>query len=106
MSIYKDTEPHKLHRKNDPDTSVAAASTVLSGSDRKAVHGEIESSGEGGITLKEICLKYNWQMSSKSSRCSELEKSGAIFYRGDKRGRCRVMRLSKYKLEPGQMGLI
>ena len=52
----------------------------------------IQQAGTKGLTLKEYCTKRGYQMSSKSSRCSELEESGYIFYQGDRCDRSRIIR--------------
>ena len=97
QNLFDNIEPYKLHRKNDPQTSKDAARTVNSGNDRAELFEAIQQAGIKGLTLKEYCTYHGYQMSSKSSRCCELEKSGHIFYQGDRRSRSRVIRHIKYK---------
>lgn len=93
-----DTEPHKLHRNNDPLTSVEAAYTAPSGKMKKFVLDLIEEAGERGITIKEMVFNnQNLPTSSITSRPNELEKLNLIFYKGDKRDNARVIRHIKYK---------
>ena len=79
-------------RTTDPETSKAAANKVDSSTDRKELLAAVVKSGESGLTLKEYCEARSFQMSSKSSRCKELETAGLIFYLGDKRDGLRIMR--------------
>jgi hypothetical protein len=79
-------------RTTDPETSKAAAKKVNSSSDRDELLSAVRKSGESGLTLKEYCEARGYQMSSKSSRCKELETAGLIFYLGDKRDGSRIMR--------------
>ena len=98
QSIFKDTEPYKLHRKDSPFTSKNAAYSVPSGKMRQLVFIHIEDSGEKGITAKEIMSKHpSIKYSSITSRPTELEKLGLIFYAGAKRDGSRVIRHIKYK---------
>jgi len=98
FDLFKDTEPYKLHRKNDPFTSKEAAYSVPSGKMRQLVFTLIEESGERGITAKEIMSKHpSIKYSSITARPTELEKLGLIFYKGDKRDSARVIRHMKYK---------
>ena len=98
LDLFGDTEPHKLHRKNDPTTSKEAAYSVPSGKLRKFVFAQIKEAGEKGITTKEIGRKYpTIAYSSITSRPVELEKLELIFYKGDKRANARVIRHIKYK---------
>ena len=90
--LFDDTPPHKLSRTSDPQTSKDAAKTVSSGNDRAEMLEAIQQAGTKGLTLKEYCTKRGYQMSSKSSRCSELEESGYIFYQGDRCDRSRIIR--------------
>jgi len=97
QSIFTDTEPYKLHRKDSPFTSKEAAYLVPSGKMRQLVFIHIEESGEKGITAKEIMSKHpSIKYSSITSRPTELEKLGLIFYAGDKRDDSRVIRHIKY----------
>ena len=97
MDLFTDSPPHTLVRVSDPDTSKAAGATTPSGKSRKRVYDAVEASGEHGITLKEFSAKENVQMSSFSSRPSELEKMQYIHYRGDKRDGSRIMITMKHK---------
>jgi|TARA_R110002110_G_scaffold206834_1_gene419032 hypothetical protein len=99
LNLFEDTEPHKLHRKNDPLTSIESAYAVPSGKMRQLVLDQILEAGEKGITIKEMVFNnQNIPTSSITSRPNELEKLNLIFYRGDKRNHARVIRHIKYKL--------
>ena len=95
--LFDDTPFHTLSRSNDPQTSKDAAKTVNSGNDRAELLAAIQQAETKGLTLKEYCTKRGYQMSSKSSRCTELKKLGLVVYLGDKRDGARVIRDSSYK---------
>ena len=95
--LFKDSPPHTISRVSDPETSKEAGAKTLSGKARKRVYDAVEVSGEHGLTLKEFASANNVQMSSFSSRPSELEKMNYINYRGDKRDGSRIMRTMKHK---------
>ena len=98
LDLFEDTEPHKLHRKNDPITSKEAAYSSPSGKMRKFVFAQIEEAGERGTTIKKMVFNNpEIPSSSITSRPNELEKLELIFYRGDKRANARVIRHIKYK---------
>ena len=105
MSIYKSgwltTPESKLARREDPDTSKAAAHKVAGklGKMQQYVLELVEQAGERGTTIKEMQVLAHPEKrpSSISSRPNELEKKGVVFYAGDKRDGARVIRLIKYK---------
>lgn len=98
LGIFDDLSPHKLHRKNDPDTSKDAAYLIPLGRTRAFVLGLIEDSGEKGITIREMTKRFpNISPSSITSRPNELEKLNLIFYAGDKRDGSRIIRHIKYE---------
>ena len=100
QNLFDNLEPHKLHRKNDPQTSREAAYSVSHslGKTRSFVLGLIEEAGNKGITVKEMKKEYpDMGYSTISSRPSELERLNFIFYKGDKRDGSRVIRHIKYK---------
>jgi hypothetical protein len=100
QNLFENIEPHKLHRKNDPQTSREAAYSVSHslGKTRSFVLGLIEEAGNKGITAKEMKKEYpDMGYSTISSRPSELERLNFIFYKGDKRDGSRVIRHIKYK---------
>ena len=100
QNLFENIEPHKLHRKNDPQTSREAAYLVSHslGKTRSFVLGLIEEAGNKGITVKEMKKEYpDMGYSTISSRPSELERLNLIFYKGDKRDGSRVIRHIKYK---------
>jgi hypothetical protein len=100
QNLFENIEPHKLHRKNDPQTSREAAYSVSHslGKTRSFVLGLIEEAGNKGITVKEMKKEYpDMGYSTISSRPSELERLNFIFYKGDKRDGSRVIRHIKYK---------
>jgi hypothetical protein len=100
QNLFENIEPHKLHRKNDPQTSREAAYSVSHslGKIRSFVLGLIEEAGNKGITVKEMKKEYpDMGYSTISSRPSELERLNFIFYKGDKRDGSRVIRHIKYQ---------
>ncbi len=100
QDLFENIEPHKLHRKNDPQTSREAAYSVSRslGKTRSFVLGLIEEAGDKGITVKEMSKKSpDVCYTALSPRPAELEKLNIIFYKGDKRDGARVIRHIKYK---------
>jgi|SRR6056300_1424897 len=91
--MFEDTPAYKLARSNDPQTSKDAASEVSSGKMLTLVYREVVKAGRQGITTKEIRAKYPYfPYSSITARPAQLETENRIYYEGDKRDRCRVMR--------------
>jgi hypothetical protein len=102
QSLFDNIEPHKLYRKNDPETSRQAAYSVSHslGKTRSFVLGLIEEAGNKGITVKEMNKEYpDISFSTISSRPIELERLNLIFYKGDKRDGARVIRHVKHSTE-------
>ena len=100
QSIFDDVSPHKLHRKNDPETSKEAARTAPLSKRRAFVLNLIEEAGVRGVTIREMTKRFpEMPSSSITSRPNELEKLGFIFYAGDKRDGSRVIRHIDYKKE-------
>jgi Tfp pilus assembly ATPase PilU len=98
LNIFDDISPHKLHRKNDPETSKEAAYSVPLSKRRAFVLNLIEEAGAKGITIREMTKQFpDMSSSSITSRPNELEKLNLIFYAGDKRDGSRVIRHIKYK---------
>tara|TARA_R110002012_G_scaffold106902_1_gene248486 strand:- start:169 stop:483 length:315 start_codon:yes stop_codon:yes gene_type:complete len=96
--LFEDTEPSKLHRKGSPQTSIDAAYSVPTARMRRYVLALIDLAGLKGTTIKEMNQAHpQYTNSTISSRPSELERGGHIFYAGDKRQNSRVMRHIKYK---------
>ena len=96
--LFQDTEPYKIYKKEAPVTSREAAYTAPTGRMRSFVLDLIEQAAEKGVTIREMNISNpQFSTSSISSRPNELEKLGAIFYRGDKRNGSRVIRHIKYK---------
>ncbi len=100
QSIFDDISPHKLHRKDDPETSKEAARTTPLSKRRAFVLNLIEEAGARGVTIREMTKRFpEMPSSSITSRPNELEKLGFIFYAGDKRDGSRVIRHIDYKKE-------
>ena len=96
--LFEDIEPSKLHRKGSPQTSIDAAYSVPTARMRRYVLSLIDLAGLKGTTIKEMVTVHpQYTSSTISSRPSELERAGHIFYAGDKRGGSRVVRHIKYK---------
>ena len=96
--MFEDTAPYKLARKESPQTSKDAAERVPSARMRRYVLALIDLAGLKGVTIKEMVKVHpQYTNSTISSRPSELERAGHIFYAGDKRDRSRVIRHIRYK---------
>ena len=97
LNIFDNLNPNKLHRRNDPDTSIDAAYSVPLSQRRAFVLNLIEEAGQKGITIREMTKRFpEISPSSITSRPNELEKLELIFYAGDKRDGSRVIRHIKY----------
>lgn len=95
--LFDDTPPHKLSRTSDPQTSKDAAKTAPTGKMREFVLNLVVLAGKSGITPKEMTrANTHIQASSITSRPNELEKTGHVFYQGDRRDGNRVIRSSEY----------
>lgn len=91
--LFTDDPIHTLHRKDAPDTSIEAAKSISSGELKALVFQAVQGSGEIGITTKEIrAMCPDAPYSSITARPASLEEEGKIYYLGDKRDGCRVMR--------------
>lgn len=86
MGIIFGTNPKLLHRKDSPQTSIAAAYGVDTTKLESEVFMFIESCGKKGATAYE-CIKHFKPVSDSTihARPSALERKGLIFYRGDTR---------------------
>ncbi|MCA9244452.1 MAG: hypothetical protein KDA32_10885 [Phycisphaerales bacterium] len=84
------TDPHKLHRRDAPETSVAAAHRVNTVTDESRVYGIIHDSGDYGATLREISDRLCKQMNQVSGRVTSLLAKKIIKTTGRQRKRCRV----------------
>jgi len=103
LNIFDDLSPHKLHRKNDPNTSKEAAYSTPLAKTRAFVLDLIEEAGARGITIRDMTKRFpEISPSSITSRPNELAKLGLIFYAGDKRDGSRVIRHHKYKEEKNE----
>ena len=58
QSIFDDVSPHKLHRKNDPETSKEAARTAPLSKRRAFVLNLIEEAGARGVTIREMTKRF------------------------------------------------
>ena len=97
MSEQKDlvfgTDPHKLHRSDAPDTSVAAAHKVDTVTDEKRVYDHICMLNFGdGVTLKELARQMKKQSNQISGRITALIGKGLVTYTGERREGCRVLK--------------
>jgi hypothetical protein len=93
MELFENTPSYKLVRADAPYTSKEAAENVSSGKMLSLVYAEVVKAGSLGITTKEIRGKYPfYPYSSITARPATLQQKGKIYYEGDKRDGCRVMR--------------
>jgi|GEM_PF-2876632 len=83
-------DPGQLHRKNAPDTSVAAANKVDSKGDEEKVYAII-CQHPNGITAKELGPLMGKAMSSFSGRISGLIEKRMVKDSGRRRDGCRVI---------------
>lgn len=96
MELFEDTPSYKLVRADAPYTSKQAAKNVSSGKMLALVYNEVVKAGASGITTKEIRTRYPfYPYSSITARPAALQQKGKIYYEGDKRDGCRVMRATK-----------
>tara|TARA_R110000823_G_scaffold163874_1_gene296101 strand:- start:169 stop:471 length:303 start_codon:yes stop_codon:yes gene_type:complete len=94
--IFNDTPVYKLSRTDDPETSRDAAGEVSSGKMLALVYSEVVKAGDNGITTKEIrTIHPHLPYSSITARPTQLEADGKIYYLGDRRERCRVIRATE-----------
>lgn len=92
-NIFDNPPPHKLHRRDDPQTSRDAAKHIAPRANRmqQAVYDIIKSYGDGGCIGWEVINEAQKQnifgrsQSSVTGRFSELERKGLIKYTGEKR---------------------
>lgn len=89
------TEPHKLHRKDAPDTSVAAAHKVDTATDEEKVY-KIICGYPKGLTLKDLAFIMNKQNNAISGRITALLQKNMVEDSGDRRDGCRVIRQIKH----------
>ena len=83
---------HTLHRKDAPDTSVAAARKIDTATDEKRVYEIISFTNFGeGMTLKEIARQMKKQSNQISGRITALLKKGLVKDSGERREGCRVI---------------
>ena len=93
INIFDDDPKYKLHRTGAPATSVAAANSISSSDLKKIVYDAVVASGARGITTKEIRAQHPERAySSITARPVALEEANLIYYAGDKRDDCRIMR--------------
>ncbi len=83
-------EPHRLHRKDAPDTSIDAAHTVNSKGDEHIVCQHIIKSSNG-LTMKDLAPLMGKGVSSFSSRISGLIEKGLCQDSGRRKDGCRVI---------------
>lgn len=89
------TAPRKLHRKDAPDTSVAAAHKVDTKKDEQKVHDFIKEAYPNGMTLKDLQPLMGKDRSAFSGRISALLRKELIVDTGERRDGCRVVRWRK-----------
>ncbi len=80
------TDPVKLYREGDPDTSAEAAHSVDTTYLEKIVHAAIKASGAAGCISADLLAKFSHlPYSSVTARFSALERKGFISCGPDKR---------------------
>ena len=90
MDEFFGKEPHQLHRKDDPDTSIDAAHTVNYKGDEHTVYQHIIKSANG-LTVKDLVPLMGKGISSFSSRISSLIEKGLCQDSGRRKDGCRVI---------------
>jgi len=102
-------QPWKRHRRDAPDTSIAAAYAINVNAVQQIVYDAINSFGDEGCISDQV-LDYLSQMgyATVTARYSELYDRGLIFYDGKRPGRSgrnqRVM-FTKDMRKPSQLSL-
>jgi hypothetical protein len=82
------TDPHKLHRSGDPETSAIAANLVNTPRLEKLVYEAIASAGSRGLISDEVRDALTDKVKNRSSitpRYKALKDKGLICYSGEKR---------------------
>tara|TARA_R100000808_G_scaffold24974_1_gene60060 strand:- start:4240 stop:4608 length:369 start_codon:yes stop_codon:yes gene_type:complete len=99
---FDTTDPFKLYRSDDPETSAIGAHIVNSAHLKQIVYAMVKESGMRGLTPKEAEVAYEKLLGRRvtggtiSGRPKNLEEDGLIFYLGDKRDNSRVMRVKDW----------
>lgn len=95
--LFEDSDPNKIVRSSDPQTSKDAAAIAPTGKMRNFVYDIILKAGSEGVTIKEMTrANPGIQSSSITSRPKELEADNLIFYMGDKRDGSRIIRAKEF----------
>ena len=84
------TDPYKLHRREAPDTSVAAAYRVDTKGDEQKVYEYIAN--HGPCTIKAVARSMGKQLNQISGRITALLDKELIEDTGDRADGCRVYR--------------
>ena len=106
MSIYKyGTDPHKLARTDDPETSHEAAEKVDSATWEQRVHKWVTSTGLSGGTPTEARAYYSdVPYSTIGARFAALKRKGFIVTNGEKREGSAVLIDAKYLVDEHGQG--
>ena len=86
------TEPHKIHRKDAPDTSIAAAHSVDTQGDEAKVYKFYQAHPQG-LTLKDLEPMMGKPRNTFSGRVSRLLERDLVEDSGARRDKCRVIRV-------------
>jgi hypothetical protein len=91
------TDPHKLHRKSDPDTSTEAAHRVDSSTWELRMHQFIKSCGFQGGTPKQALAAFpGVPYSTVTARFKALKDKGLVIDTGRRIDRSAVLVASEY----------
>ena len=94
VKIGYGTDPHTIHRKDAPDTSVAAAHRVDTAKDEEAIFKMFcNAMATHGLTVKDIAKRMGKQVNQISGRLTALQDKKMIEDSGIRRDGCRVMRV-------------
>lgn len=95
------TDPHKIHRTDAPDTSVDAAHDVDTAGDERIVFNHFLAHPKG-LTIKDLEPMMGKPRNTFSGRISRLLEKNMVEDSGERRDRCRVIRV----VMQGQMELL
>lgn len=89
------TDPHRLHRRKAPDTSVVAAYRANTKTDEQAVFNHIRN--HGPCNIKQVAARMGKQLNQISGRITALLNKNLIEDTGDRIDGCRVYRVKAGK---------
>ena len=86
------TDPHRIHRREAPETSVQAAYKVDTATDEETVF-KLLCNNPKGLTLKDLARMMSKQNNQISGRITALLSKRMVEDSGERRDGCRVIRV-------------